>query len=293
MSDQNSLPTLVLIHGLFSSAMEFALLARTLRARGVAFDCLEIPGYTSPSSRTVSTWQDWVASAETALDARYRRDAPIVLGGLCVGGMVAAELARRPRRQRVAGLALMSPTFVYDGWSIGFWQRWRRFAYALRIDRWMTVREKEPFGIKNPKTRQWIVQELAERAASAVGPASLPLRAIRETERLYAHVEARFEAIDVPILALHAREDEISSVESVERVLDKASQPTRLVVLERSYHMITIDNDRLRVAHELADFVGACRPQPATARLVSMPRRAELPTAPRIAPSFTDLWMPT
>lgn len=58
---------------------------------------------------------------------------------------------------------------AYDGWSIGFWQRWRPLAYALRIDRWITVREKEPLEIKNAKTRQWIVRELTERAESAVG----------------------------------------------------------------------------------------------------------------------------
>lgn len=55
MTDPSPRPTVVLIHGLFSSPMKFALLARTLRARGVTFDCLEISGYTSPASRTVSS----------------------------------------------------------------------------------------------------------------------------------------------------------------------------------------------------------------------------------------------
>jgi carboxylesterase len=296
------LPTLVLIHGLFSSPMEFTLLSRILRSRGVAFECLEIPGYTSPATRTVSGWRNWIDAADAALDARFAPDEPIVLAGLCVGGMVAAELALRPRSQRVAGLVLMSPTFAYDGWAIGLRQRMRRLAYLLRIDRWITVREHEPFGVRNAKTRQWIMQELAERAASAAGPASLPLRAIRESERLYAHVASRLKGLDVPMLVLHARDDEISSIASVERVLADAAVPACLVVLEHSYHMITIDNDRQRVAHELADFVGAERTRPAPARPRDVPFAApgrtaftarEPVSARRPDPSLPDLWMPT
>ncbi|MEO8938595.1 MAG: alpha/beta fold hydrolase [Burkholderiaceae bacterium] len=251
--------TLVLIHGLFSSPAEFGLLSRILRARGIAFEFLEIPGYTNADRTRPSSWRQWVDAADAALDARFATGTSIAIGGLCVGGMIAAALAIRPRPQTVVGLALMSPTFEYDGWSIGRWQRWRKLAYLLRIDRWMTVREQAPFGIKNLKTREWVMQELAGAGASAAGPAKLPLRGIREAERLCAWVRKNFAAIRVPLLVLHAREDEIASLASVDRVLATATATatTRRVVLEHSFHMITIDNDRQRVAHELADFATA------------------------------------
>ena len=252
------LPTLVLIHGLFSTPLEFSLQSRILEARGVPFDYLEVPGYTGPAGGDPIDWHEWVRAAGVALDAKYGVGQPIVLGGLCVGSAIAAALATGPRQQRVMGLAMLSPTFAFDGWSIGRWQRCRGLAYALRFDRWLTVREKEPFGIKNAKTRAWIQQELTERRASAVGPASLPLRGIREAERLYAFVASRIAAIDVPTLILHSREDEIATIASVERVMaDARPGNVKLVTLEHSFHMITLDNDRQRVAHEIADFVGA------------------------------------
>ena len=274
-------PTLVLIHGLFSSPLEFGLLARRLRARGVAYEFLRIPGYTDAARRARPDWRQWVRLAGAALDARFANGESIVLGGLCVGGAIAAMLTAQPRPQKVVGLALLSPTFAYDGWSIGRLQRLRGIAYALGIDRWMSVREREPFGIRNAKTRRWVMEELASRGASAVGPASLPLRGIRETERLYARVEAGFADLSPPLLVLHARDDEISTVASVERVLATATAPTRLVVLERSFHMITIDDDRGRVADELAAFVDGAH-EPASPASSTAPR--EPPPTPRHFP---------
>ena len=258
-----ALPRLVLIHGLFSSPQEFALTAQTLRVRGVDFDFIEVPGYTMGDRRHVGIWQRWVDAASKALDAHYPAGTPIVLGGLCVGGAIAAKLAVAPRQQDVRGLALLSPSFDYDGWSLTPWRHLRRLGYWLRVDRWISVAEAEPYGIKNPKIRKWVVRELERDQISAVGPARLPLRALRESERLYAAVRSLLRGSSLPVLVLHAREDEITRIESVERLVDEIGPKARLVVLEHSYHMITVDNDRQRVAHELADFIGA----PRTARV--------------------------
>ena len=53
-------------------------------------------------------------------------------------------------------------------------------------------------------------------------------------------------------------EDEICTVSSVRRVFDTlpAGGSNRLVVLENSYHMITIDNDRQQVTAELLKCAG-------------------------------------
>ena len=267
MQDTKRLPTLVLIHGLFSSPLEFALTSQILRARGVTFDWLEIPGYTLADRRRPSSWRDWLDAAGAALDARYGPGEPIVLGGLCVGSALATALAAQTRQQRVCGLAMLSPTFDYDGWSLSRWRHLRRLGYALGLARWITIREREPFGIKNPKIRKWVVREFERCEVSSVGPSRLPLWGLRESERLNAYVRPLLRALSPPLLVLHAREDEITSLPSVERWIAGLDNAAQLVVLEHSYHMITIDNDRQRVAHELADFVGA----PKTARTTPQP----------------------
>jgi carboxylesterase len=151
---------------------------------------------------------------------------------------------------------MMSPTFEYDGWSLSHWTKWRKLAYFLHVDQFISIREREPFGIKNPKIRKWIARDMQQRHASAVGPSKLPLRALREGERLMAQVAHALPQISCPTLIMHAREDEITSLASVQRLCEKLPTKQReLIVLEESYHMITIDNDRGKVADELTCFM--------------------------------------
>lgn len=246
---------LVLIHGLFSSPQEFGLINNSFRLAGIEAIVLEIDGYTDGHQHGMSQWRDWLRAASDALDAAVSPGRRIVLAGLCVGGVLAAALALE-REAQTEGLALLSPTFDYDGWGQSRWRHLRHAAYALKLDRFIRVAEREPYGIKNERIRRWVIEELKVKRKSAVGPALLPLWAIHEAEKLMAHVRANTQRIDCRTLVMHAREDELSALPGVERIVQGfAATDKKLVVLENSYHMITIDNDRARVATELTRFV--------------------------------------
>jgi carboxylesterase len=251
-----TLPPLVLLHGLFSSPQEFGLIAFTLRSRGVTLHTPVVEGFSAGQSRRSRHWQEWVEAAQRAVDACVPAETPIVIGGLCAGGVLAACLALQGRRA-IAGLVMMSPTFDYDGWGLSRWTKWRHPAYLLGLDRFISIDEREPYGIKNEKIRKWVANEMAQRAESAVGPSKLPLWGIHETERMMAHVRRRAGALSGRILVMHAREDEICSLDAVQRLMrELGSQDAELVELDNSYHMITVDNDRHRVTDELLKFVG-------------------------------------
>jgi carboxylesterase len=118
------------------------------------------------------------------------------------------------------------------------------------------MHEREPYGLRNERMRALIRQQIAAGQASLAGPASVPLRIVRESERLSAHVRTLLPALAHPVQAQHARDDEICRLASVRRAL--AAVPTGLLslhVLENSYHMITADNDRHLVADRLSDFL--------------------------------------
>jgi carboxylesterase len=62
---------------------------------------------------------------------------------------------------------------------------------------------------------------------------------------------------DLPrALVIHAREDEVASLSNV-RWLEKNCQlgQIQVVLLDNSYHMITIDNDREQVCEAILDFL--------------------------------------
>ena len=239
---------LLLFHGLLSSPQEFGLIAHSLRSRGLSHAALTVPGYTFGTAPQAPDWRRWRAAGQALVEARAAADGPVILGGLCMGGILAAALALEAP-ERVAGLVLMSPSFVFDGWGLSPIRHLRHLGYWTGLDRFFAMTERDPYGVKNPKIRKWIANELAQRAQSAAGPARVPLPALRQAERMLAHVRAHLHELSCPILIIHARDDEISSLAGVERLFDALPQHDKeLVVLENSYHMITIDNDR----HELA-----------------------------------------
>ena len=267
-------------------------MAHTLRSRSIAHHALEVPGYTLASDVASADWQAWRASGLAAVDAVAPQAPAVVLGGLCMGGMLAATVAQQ-MRQRVAGLVLMSPTFAYDGWGMSPVRHLRHFGYWTGIDRFFSVKEREPFGVKNEKIRKWIVRELQERAVCAAGPARIPLRALREADRMMKIARKYLQTIDCPLLIIHARQDEITTFESVRRVFDAVPQVDKqLAVLENSYHMISIDNDRQQVAALIADFVQRVSvPNVVRAPVSTQPVASRLavpfPGTPELFPTFS------
>jgi carboxylesterase len=245
---------LLLLHGLLSSPQEFGLIAPNLRSRGLQHEALTVPGYTLATDAKNFDWRAWRAAALNLLDDRAGGE-PVILGGLCMGAILATALALEAP-DRVAGLVLLSPSFEFDGWGLSPVRHLRRFGYWTGLDRFFYMAERPPYGVKNERTRAWIARELATRTRSAAGPARVPLRALREGERMLADVRARLGELRCPILVIHARDDEIASIGSVERMFASLPQTDKeLAILENCYHMITIDNDRQQVIALLDRFV--------------------------------------
>jgi carboxylesterase len=246
---------LLLIHGLLSSPKEFGLINHALRMRGVEPISLRIEGYTDGQARRPVSWRNWLSAVHAAIDEAVPKDRPVALGGLCSGGLLAAAVALA-RPERVGSVALLSPTFKYDGWGLSWWTGLRGLAYLLGLDRHISIAECQPYGVKNERIRRWVIAELTEQAQSPVGPAKLPLWAIRQTEELATFVLGQLRQIQCRTLVMHARDDELSSLGSAETAVAQIpAEARKLIVLENSYHMITIDNDRALVAEELASFV--------------------------------------
>ncbi|GAB3267387.1 alpha/beta hydrolase [Chitinimonas naiadis] len=250
----------LLLHGLISSAAEFSPLRAPLAAQGIAVHTPALPGYSHAPQLKPHRWQDWLAAARLELDAASQDGTPVAVGGLCIGALLALALAAESP-EKVSHLVLLSPTLYYDGWGLSRWRRLRHLGYLPGLRRWIGAREREPYGVKNPQIRKWIARELEKQAVSAAGAATLPLWAIHEAEKLIAHIKRTLGQVRTPALILHAREDEVTSLRSAHHLVDAlGTVRTRLTVLENSYHMITLDNDRHIVQREIADFLRSTAP---------------------------------
>lgn len=248
-------PSLILLHGLLSSPNEFGLIAHMLRSKGLNYQGVKVPGYTMDLAPLIEDWHQWRDAAATVVSDCANDGEALVLGGLCMGGVLAAAVALK-RERPIAGLVLISPTFTYDGWGLSPVRHLRHIGYQTGLDRFFSVTEREPYGVKSPKIRKWVRRQMNDRASSVVGPKKMPLRALREAEKMMKEVRNHLADLNCPLLVIHAKDDEITSLDSVKSMFDALPlRDKEIAVLENSYHMVTIDNDRHEVVALLDRFV--------------------------------------
>jgi carboxylesterase len=237
--------------------MELQLLAQRLHAAGHTVSVPFLPGYGHSGSdcMPVGRWEQWEAMAKERLALLAHDHGPAVAGGICIGADLALRLARSAEEQ-VIGLVLISTTLFYDGWNLP-WYRWLLpMAGPTPLKHCYSLREKDPYGVKNVRIRNWIARQMERSGSSAAGARDLPLSALHEAYRLIRLVRASLPAISQPALILHAAEDEVASLRTPNLLASRLGSPViKKIVFDNSYHMLTLDNDREAVARASVDFI--------------------------------------
>lgn len=233
----------LLVHGLAGTPIELKFVARGLARQGFTVHCCQLAGHCGTEADLRATrWPDWFASIDAAFD-RLRADCDtVVAGGLSMGAVLALHLAAQ-RPGEIAGLALYAPTLWYDGWSMP----WYRFLLRLGINTAIGRNyrfDRELHGIKDPSIRSVIAGALKSGDSGEAGLLGTPSASVQELWRLVAVVKAELGAIDVPALVVHAREDDISSLANAIYLQRRLGGLVETLVLDDSYHMVTIDRQR-------------------------------------------------
>lgn len=114
----------LLVHGLTGTPAEMRLLAKGLNREGFTVYAVQLAGHCGSMQDLVQTrWTDWLASVQSALLRFVPHVDRVVVGGLSMGALLSLAVAASHPRQ-VAGVAALSTTFRYDGWSIPATPSW-------------------------------------------------------------------------------------------------------------------------------------------------------------------------
>jgi len=260
-----------LIHGLGGTQYDLGSMHKRLKNAGLVTHSLTLPGHgTKPEDLVGVAAEDWI----DAVVAKYReiRDAhpTLHLMGMCMGALLAAALAQREAHKK-GRLVLLAPPVFIDGWATPWYRGLRPLLYALPgLRNKMKIEEEDPFGIKNEQLRA-IVKAKFERGEN-FHYRWVPLECLRQVDRLRAMVMSTAGKIGCQTLVVHAREDELTSLRSANFLVEKiGGGRARMVVLEDSYHMVCVDNDREIVAKNVLEFFGAPMPG-ATTLLANEPK---------------------
>ncbi|MGH7783319.1 MAG: alpha/beta hydrolase [Candidatus Binatia bacterium] len=264
-----------LIHGVTGTPAEMKYVGRKLWQSGYDVYLPTLPGHCAKIRDLLrSNEEDWIEHVVKQLSFLRKRYAHVFAAGLSAGALLALKASTRVR---LDGIGVFSPTFFYDGWNVPR----TRILLDLAI-RWFPRPlhyvvfhcDGFPYGIKNPALQarlraaynpmNRLLSAFRKRpsprhySSDAVGYPVFFLKTLADLDRLYDVVTADLPKIIAPTLVLQSSEDDFTSVRNSEFVLSRiASAEKKLVLLDDSYHVITVDRQRDRVAQELQDFIAA------------------------------------
>jgi carboxylesterase len=260
-----------LIHGLGGTQYDLGSMHKRLKNAGFVTHSLTLPGHgTKPEDLDGVTAEDWIDAVVTKYREVRDLHPRLHLIGMCMGSLLAAVVAQRERHLK-GNLVLLAPPVYIDGWATPWYRVLRPLLYAVPgIGRSMKIEEEDPYGIKNEQLRA-IVKAKFERGEN-FHYRWVPLECIRQVDRLRGVVMKGAREIRCPTLVVHAREDELTSLASANFLVEQiGGGRARMVVLEDSYHMVCVDNDREIVAKNVLEFFGAAMPG-ATSSLANEPK---------------------
>ena len=100
---------MLLIHGLCGTPAEMRFIAMGLARAGYTVHCPLLAGHGGSREEVVKTgWRDWYRGVEEALDEIRKECDTVIVGGLCLGGILGLHLAIN-HPEKVQGLALFAP----------------------------------------------------------------------------------------------------------------------------------------------------------------------------------------
>lgn len=233
----------MLVHGFTATADEMLPLGHALAAAGHPVIGVQLPGHgTEPRALAEVGASEWLATVEDAIAALQAGGRRVAIAGMSMGALLAL-LAAGAGRVRVDALVLC-------GTALTIANRWLP---------WLPVLERVP-GV----TRRWPlvprggVRGISDPAARDASPAydAVPWRALRELLALRAAARQALPRVTQPVLALHGRGDRTVPASVVDELrAGLATAWFEAHVLERSWHVVTMDVERERVGALAADFL--------------------------------------
>lgn len=247
----------LLIHGLTGTPKEMRVLGVGLARAGFTVYALQLAGHCgSAEDLLASRWQDWVASVQAAAVRLRSRTDRLVAVGLSMGAVLALDLAADSTA--VAGVAALSTMFRYDGWSIPVYTRLSFLLKPFRllgIGRHRVFLEQPPYGIKDEALRRRVVEQMQAGQSAAAGLPGNPWYSIIEMRDLSTRVRRRLHRVTAPVLVIHSWHDDIASLANARLVQKGVRGPVETLLLDDSYHMVTIDRERRQVIARTIAFV--------------------------------------
>jgi carboxylesterase len=229
----------LVLHGFTGNPQSMRGLALALADAGFTVEMPLLPGHGTQVEDMVDTrWSDWSAAVEAAYTELAARSDGVLVVGLSMGGTLSVWLAEH--HPEIAALALVNPLIEPPADDA------IEFIQAM-ID-------------GGDEVAPGIGSDIAmEGAVEAAYPGS-PLRAALSLFAGAAEVETDLESVTCPVLVFTSVQDHVVDPVSSQKLLARAKGPVEQVMLERSFHVATLDWDKDEIESRTVEFATSVLP---------------------------------
>jgi carboxylesterase len=224
----------LVVHGFTGNPQSMRPLAEAFAAGGSTVSLPLLPGHgTRVEDMLPTRWEDWSTAAEQAYDELAARCEAVCVAGLSMGGTLTLWLASR--HPEVQGIVLVNP--LADGEAPGI------------TDTVTTLR-----GLGEPLV-PGIGSDIALEGSVESAYPMTPVEPLLSLHGALAGLRPALADITCPVLLLTSPQDHVVEPVSSDLVAAAVRGPVERVVLERSFHVATLDHDAELLERSAVDFV--------------------------------------
>lgn len=220
----------LLIHGFTGTPDSMRPLANALHAEGFTVSAPLLAGHGTTVEDCARTGSpDWFQSVQKAYMELHEKCSKIFVAGLSLGALLTLKLAIE-FPQSLSGLACLATPLYLKPWV----RRLLPVVWHTPIRRVWRIQKKFGVDIKDQAAKEnfWNYD-------------AMPISCIVSLMHLQAAVREQLARIQTPLLLVHSRHDSTAPFDSMGIVAKEVSSTiTETVVLENSYHVITLDYDK-------------------------------------------------
>jgi carboxylesterase len=224
----------LVLHGFTGNPNSMRGVAEALASAGFSVELPRLPGHGTHVDDLVPTrFDDWLGAADSALEilaAKVGLKNTVVVGLSMGGTLTVAEALAHPE---LAGIALINPAVEPMADS-----------FAEMLEQMAEVAEVMPS----------IGNDIAKPGVDEGSYDATPIRALLSMADAGVRMVPRFAEICLPVLFLHSPQDHVVPPTAVDFFCERVTTEVERVVLEKSFHVATMDYDAALIEERVVAF---------------------------------------
>jgi carboxylesterase len=221
------------LHGFTGSPSSMRGVAEAFAASGFSVELPRLPGHgTTVEDMMTTGWADWTGEAEAAYQRLAARTESVVVAGLSMGGALTLWVAAH--HSELAGIVCINP------------------ATQPQPDEVMDM----VHGMIDEGTEVMagIGSDIAKSGVVEVAYDGTPLRPLVSLVAGVVDLAPSYPSILCPLLLITSVQDHVVDPAQSDYLAERYGGPVERVMLERSYHVATLDHDRELIEERAVDF---------------------------------------